>query len=515
MGFQWLVSKFGLELVQKLPCRSRSGTVRGREVVNGQETLTWTAQYRPEESFRGHFEFGLKYERLNLEFLSRLFARIEPEEVAAWVRDAPTGAYARRTAFFYEWFTGRQVPAPDTQTGNYVDAIDPKGYLVGQPIRNKRWRVNDNLPGSPIYCPLVYLGPYEQREWLYDVSAGVKALDETYGSELLLRSAAWLTFKESRASFQIEHEADQEVRIRRFASAIAQFSGRLEEPLRQSSLVALQSSVLGQSAMLRMGVRQSPVFVGESGYREVIHYVGPDSDYVPAMLDALQAFELRTRGANSVIRAAAVSFAFVYLHPLADGNGRIHRFLINHLLAADGVVPPNIIVPVSATIAGSARGRADYDKALEVISRPLMQRYADAYRFGEQRTCPDGVVTNFEFLEGQDAQHVWRFPDLTTHAHYLSGVLQQTVEHEMAREAHLLRVHDQARTAAKDVVEMSNTDADRIIRSLKESNWMVSNKLRKTYPDLFDENGRLHPQATRLVQAVRAVFVNDKDLSED
>lgn len=40
-----------------------------------------------------------------------------------------------------------------------------------------------------------------------------------------------------------------------------------------------------------------------------------------------------------------MSFAFVYLHPLADGNGRIHRFLVNHLLAVDKVVPANIIVP--------------------------------------------------------------------------------------------------------------------------------------------------------------------------
>src|SRR5215468_10516478 len=118
IGFQWLVSRYGLDLVQPLPSRSRQGTVRAKERTGSQELLTWPAQYRPDESFRGHFEFGLKYERLNLEFLSRLFARVEPEEIAQWVLDEPTGAYARRTAFFYEWFTSRALPVPDTQAGN-------------------------------------------------------------------------------------------------------------------------------------------------------------------------------------------------------------------------------------------------------------------------------------------------------------------------------------------------------------------------------------------------------------
>ena len=129
-------------------------------------------------------------------------------------------------------------------------------------------------------------------------------------------------------------------------------------------------------------------FVGENSFRaQVVHYISPDEVMVADMLTALKAYETKTRGANPVARAAAVSFAFVYLHPLADGNGRVHRFLINHLLTADNAVPINLIVPVSATIAGSARGRADYDAALEQFSKPFMRLYADAYRFGPRRTA--------------------------------------------------------------------------------------------------------------------------------
>jgi len=150
-------------LVQPLFSRSRLGVVRQRAVRPEGETLTWPAQYQPADNFRGHFEFGLKYERLNLEFFSRLLARIGPAEVAAWVQDEPTGRYARRTAFMYEWLTGQTLPAPDTAANvAYADAIDARLYLTAQkPERVRRWRINNNLPGAQAFCPVMYLRAYD------------------------------------------------------------------------------------------------------------------------------------------------------------------------------------------------------------------------------------------------------------------------------------------------------------------------------------------------------------------
>lgn len=204
LGFHRVAQQYGIGLVQPLVTRSVLGTARQRGLAEGQETHTWPLQYQPADNFRGHFEFGLKYERLNFEFFSRLFAGPDgakiAAEITAWVQNAPTGSYARRAAFFYEWFTGQTLAAPDTAANvGYVDAIDAKQYLVAQtPERVRRWRVNNNLPGLRDCCPLVYLGHEDERAWLYDVTAGVKALDDAYGPELLLRSAAWLTFKERK-----------------------------------------------------------------------------------------------------------------------------------------------------------------------------------------------------------------------------------------------------------------------------------------------------------------------------
>lgn len=352
----------------------------------------------------------------------------------------------------------------------------------------------------------MHLGSEAERADLYNMAAGVQALDDTYGPELLLRSAAWLTVKESRASFAIEHEADQGDKVRRFAAAIGEFSGRRTTPCRLTTCWACRRLCWGTT---RCGwvFAGRPCLWGKALFaRRSCTTSRPAKTWCLPCMDAMRQCERRTRGAHSVARAAALSFAFVYLHPLADRNGRVHRFLVNHLMAADKGVPRNIVVPVSATIASPARGRALYDQVLEGVSRPFMQADADGYRFGQHRVCADGGETHVEFQQADDAQHVWRYLNLTQRVRYLSALLRQTVEHAMAEGALMLRRYDDARAAIKRWVEMPDRDADRIIRSLHQGTWVVNGKLRQELPTLFEEGGALHALHDKLVYAVRMAF---------
>lgn len=502
VGFRALADRYGITMVQPLRVESTIGTTRVSRDSDGLVNNQYPPSYRPSDNFAGHFEFGLKYEDIHLEFFARLFAAVGPEPVEAWCRQSPFGQFARRTGFFYEWLTGTRLDVPDVGNGAYCDAVASHKYLVRtSPLRVRRWRVNDNLPGTSGFCPVLRRTEEVQNALAFDLAAALGELDQAFGADILLRSASWLTFKESRASFLIEKEADQADRIQRFAHVIARYCGTVEEPLSERSLHKLQAGILGHEA-LGLGLRQSPVFVGQATMREdIVHYIAPHYGQVAELIDGLKAFEAATRGAESLARAAVLAFGFVYIHPMRDGNGRIHRFLINDTLIRDKAMPAGVILPVSATITSSIAFRVGYDQVLEVFSRPFMQRYGASYRFGKATTYTDGTSSNFMFDEYDDAAVAWRYPDLTAHVLYTARVIEHTVRKEMADEARVLVVFRRAQEHLKDVLEMPDPDASRIIRSLKENGWQVSGKLKKAYPELEDA-----ARAERVVHAVRSAF---------
>ncbi len=108
--------------------------------------------------------------------------------------------------------------------------------------------------------------------------------------------------------------------------------------------------------------------------QEIVHYIAPLPQDLEPMLAGLETFLDRTRGQSPLMRCAVAAFGFVYIHPLADGNGRVHRFLVNDLLRRDGAVPEPMILPVSALIAGSAAGRRDLCRCRRHVN-PTCRRF--------------------------------------------------------------------------------------------------------------------------------------------
>ena len=502
IGYQWLANRYGVWPLQAF--RTDSTVAKSRSTVRegGYVHEYFPPAARPADTLAGHLTFALKHEGVHLEFLARLFSVVPVADLEAWVAAEPTGQYARRTGFFYEYLTGRQLAFPGVVAGNYVAALDEEDYLTAsRPANNPRWRVRDNLPGTRDYCPLVLRTARVRQAEQYDCAQHLSDLEVEFGADVLLRSAVWLTIKESRASFAIEHEEQHVDRVRRFASAMEQRCGQGEDPLSEGALGELQSQILGPRAT-RYGVRRSPVFVGEmDGFTEVVHYIAPHWDDTPALLSGLRAFAARTAGASALVRAAVLSFGFVYVHPMSDGNGRISRFLINDVLRRDRAIPAPFIVPVSATITSTVMSRRGYDQILELFSRPLMRKYAQAWRFGAEQVAEDGVHYNLQFDAYQDALPAWRYPDMTDHVEYLAQVVQSTIEQEMRKEAGYLRSLRTARERVKQVIEGPDGDIDRIIRSVRENGGKVSNKLLKEIPALADEG-----LAAELVMAIQAAF---------
>lgn len=503
VGYQWLASTFQVTPTQPWGVRSEIAGTRASFGDGDLRREVYPEAYRPPPTFSGHLAFAFKHEGLHLEFLARLFRREEVRlALEEWIRREPTGAYARRAGFFYELLMPDPLGVPGVTRGNYVDALDPKEYVVGTAINQPRWRVRDNLPGQRDYCPLIRRIAEVREAEQYDLPSRLAELEMDFGADLMLRSARWLTVRESRASFLIEHEQDREDRVRRFAAVLETECGRHGNPLAPETLTLLQGEILGETA-LRHGLRRSPVYVGQAiRYQPVVDYIAPHWGHVDGLLAGLGGFLERTLGGAPIVRAAVASFGFVYIHPLVDGNGRISRFLINDVLRRDGATAAPFVLPVSAAITHNTQARAAYDQALERFSRPLMRHYADQYHFGATAEAADGVHYNLYFAGYEDALPVWRYPDLTAQVVYLAKVIAATLTGEMRTEARFLRANDDARTAIKEFLEAPDHELDGMIRSIRENGLAISNHLRKRYPRLAEQ-----PElGERLVQAVAQAF---------
>ncbi|WP_350562783.1 Fic family protein [Psychrobacter sp. CAL346-MNA-CIBAN-0220] len=515
IGAAWLISYASIELVFPLYISSSIGG-RRQTYKDGNFTHNiYQESARPLDNIIAHLQFHLRHEVLSLELLVRLFEQIGPNDVQAWVNNEPTGRYARRTAFLYEWLTNNYLEVPSNLGGNYVDAIDAKKLVTSSAehvIKNAQWRINDNLAGTRNFCPMLVKTEAFMQAAEFDIATMVEKLNDEFGQDLLMRASVWMTLRESKASFAIEGEGKELKRIERFADVMARRTGEGNIPLDPAQLAELQQEILGSKTVIQQyGLRQSPVFVSHTqvnGFKEIVHYIAPPSDDIACKLQGLQAFMEKTQGQSALIRSAVASFAFVYIHPLADGNGRVHRFLINDVLRRDKVIHEPIILPISQAIAEHPSDRYAYDKILDSVSVPLMKRIHDHYDFDKQAvTYPDGIRSNLNFENNYLIQPAWRFMDLSPHVQYLSGLIAHVIEKDMHKESQYLRQHDTARKAIKEIFEMPNSYADRIIRSMVQNRGAKSNKLLKDYPFLTNDE-----VWDDILSVVMEIFKNEADV---
>jgi hypothetical protein len=269
--------------------------------------------------------------------------------LAAFVRAAPTGVVARRAWFFYETLSGRKLELDDAPTVTAVDALDPSDYFTATPLLSRRHRVRDNLLGSRGYSPL--LRRTAALDSFLNQRLAQKAAETVgrTGAQLIARAARFLLLADSRASFAIEGERPAHGRLERWARAVMQ-AGR--SPLTLDELNRLHAILIEDTRFVRAGLRPDGVFLGERDHdgSPLPEFIGarPDdlADLVTGMLASNE--RMRQSGIDPVLQASATAFGFVYVHPYQDGNGRLHRCLIHHVLAERAFSPPGIVFPVSS-----------------------------------------------------------------------------------------------------------------------------------------------------------------------
>lgn len=490
IGQAWLRRQFGLAVPAPAV---ESYIVQGarRTDATGPRTFEfYPRQYEADGTVAAHLRFALRHEPVDLGILVAVLKAMVPAELEAWVRAEPTGAYSRRAWFFYETFTGTTLDLEDTRTGNYVEALDAERHIVAGRRNSVRHRVIDNLLGGPGLCPTVRRTARLTQLMGVHIDEEARALIESYDPVTLARAVNYLYTKETRSSFAIEGETPSATRTDRFIAALKAAPAFTAS---KESLIQLQGEIV-DPRYAATDWRDFQNFVGETvgGYREEVHFISPRPQDVSGLMDAWVALLRRVEdgAVDPVVAAAVASFAFVFIHPFEDGNGRLHRFLIHRALAKSGYSPAGVIFPISAAI---LRDRRSYDQVLETFSKPLSEFIA--WHWTPQEEI---AVTN-------DTGDLYRYFDATAFAEYLYDRVADTVRRDLKEELGFVSVFDRAFTGVCEIVDMPDRRASLFVKLCMQNGGRLSSAKRLQFPELSDaEIAQLEAQVLRAISAEAA-----------
>ena len=129
VGYAALIDAFDLSV--PIPFTLSAIGPRHR-IYQAERWKLYTPRHAPEANLIGHLTFALRYEGLDLAVLKRLFRATGPEAIAEIVRAAPTGSYARRLWFLYEWLLDERLDLPNAPRGTYAPVVDPEQQWASQ-----------------------------------------------------------------------------------------------------------------------------------------------------------------------------------------------------------------------------------------------------------------------------------------------------------------------------------------------------------------------------------------------
>lgn len=424
-----------------------------------------TPRHAPSPDLEGHLTFALKYEGLDLAVLKRLFSALVPADIEALVRAKPTGSYARRIWFLYEWLMSAQLDIPDADRGTYEPVVDSDQQWAVPGENSSRHRVRNNLPGTPEFCPLVFKTKRLAELVAMDLAARAQQAIARIPKDLLSRTAAFLLLKDSRSSYAIEGERPPQDRIQRWGRAIGEAGRR---PVDLDELLRLQAIVIGDARFVELGLRREGGFVGEHDRETrmpIPDHVSARSVDLRSLIDGMAAFDSGpARDLDPVIAAAVLAFGFVYVHPFVDGNGRIHRYLIHHVLAQRGFNPAGVVFPVSSAILERIE---EYRAVLESYSQRLLPLI-------EWQPTPDGNVRVLN-----DTSDFYRFFDATAQAEFLYSCVMKTIDVDLPHETQFLAQYDQFRARIENLVDMPDRTVDLLFRFLHQNGGRLSRRARE------------------------------------
>src|SRR6266481_4284648 len=422
----------------------------------------------------GNLRFAMRYEPIDLGVLNAAFSALDIRELEEWIRSEPNGIFARRAWYLYELLTQKTLDVSDVAPSGYVDLLDEDLHVTGSVVRVRRHRLNDNLLGNPFYCPLVRRTETLKTFQNLNLAKEARSIVEGCDPAILARAVHYLFTKETKSSFAIEGEVPSRDRTAHFVAALESASGF--DAGSKEAFVRLQNSIV-DARYAQQDWRTTQNYVSQTlpDYSEDVHFVCPKPEDVPPLMDSWMGMEGRlakTDKMDPIVAAAAAAFGFVFIHPFEDGNGRIHRFIVHHMLAKRGVTPEGILFPVSAAM---LRDRGAYDRVLEKYSSSILP-------FIDYDLDNAGRLTVHN-----DTVRLYRYFDATAHVEYLYRCIEETIRRDLRDEVGFLKVFDGVVQKVMEIVDMPDRKATLLVRLILQNKGKLSGAKRPSFAELSDE----------------------------
>jgi len=468
VGYAWLVERLNLNVRPLKRPASVSSSVNRR--VDSDARILFPTGVALEDSPVGHLEFALRHEGVNLEIIDAAFEQLDPRDLLVRIQAKPSGEHIRRLCFLWEWLTGKALPVSLNLRGSYVDLFpEDEYYTAPNPVRSPKFRVRDNALGTAEFCPVVHRAAVSLKPDLQALLQEAQStLDALEDPELYSRVLSYLYLSETRGSYAIESETPSADKQERFVQLLK----RAGEPgaITEDWLVNLQNAVVRDVYSQEASYRTEQNWLEEASGR--ITFLPVPAAELRRVMQGWEAFVNDTsRCADVLVKAACAAFGFVYIHPFMDGNGRLHRFLIQHVLARSAFMAPETVIPVSAVI---ERNIPAYLDVLTGFSRQVTRLWD--YRRGDQ-----GPV-----ILRTPGSRAYRFFEADREIAFLHATIKQAVQEEIPRELAWLRGYDEAFTTLNNELDLPRKDLAALIRIAQSNKGVLSGHRRKQYSHIPD-----------------------------
>jgi len=369
----------------------------------------------------------------------------------------------------YTWQLNRCAVAGNTNA-QAAGIIAPNGTLyaftseLGAAIANDLTHLTSK--SHVTFCPLIRRTEVLDNYINSNLNIVAQSELKQVHPDLLMRAAAFLLLKDSKASYAIEGETPTYNRAERWGKAIGQ-AGKY--PLSHGEFLRLQEIVISDFRYTQPGYRIEGGFVGD--HDRGTHHPIPDhisarfQDIYDLMEGLIETDNLlKTSNFNAVLAATVIAFGLVFIHPFEDGNGRIHRYLIHHALIEKGFTPVGVIFPVSYVILERLK---EYRLVLESYSVPRLKLI-------KWRPTEKG---NVEVLN--ETIDLYRYFDATKQAEFLFSCIQETIEQVLPNEIDYLQKYDEMKSFIENYIDMPDRVVSLLIKFLQQENGKFSKRARE------------------------------------